>query len=83
MGFLFQHAALYDSLTVAGNVAFPLEHHRKDMSRSERSERVKHLLAEVGMEDSFDKLPSDISGGCRSAWPGARPGSGTGDSVAR
>jgi len=44
-------------------VAFPLEHHRKDMSRSERSERVKHLLAEVGMEDSFDKLPSDISGG--------------------
>jgi phospholipid/cholesterol/gamma-HCH transport system ATP-binding protein len=63
MGFLFQHAALYDSLTVAGNVAFPLEHHRKDMSRSERSERVKHLLAEVGMEDSFDKLPSDISGG--------------------
>ena len=33
------------------------------MSRSERSERVKHLLAEVGMEDSFDKLPSDISGG--------------------
>ena len=63
MGFLFQHAALYDSLTVAGNVAFPLEHHRKDMSRSERSERVKHLLAEVGIEDSFDKLPSDISGG--------------------
>jgi phospholipid/cholesterol/gamma-HCH transport system ATP-binding protein len=63
MGFLFQHAALYDSLTVAGNVAFPLEHHRKDMSRSERSERVKQLLAEVGMEDSFDKLPSDISGG--------------------
>jgi len=33
MGFLFQHAALYDSLTVAGNVAFPLEHHRKDMTR--------------------------------------------------
>jgi phospholipid/cholesterol/gamma-HCH transport system ATP-binding protein len=63
MGFLFQHAALYDSLTVAGNVAFPLEHHRKDLSRSERNERVKQLLAEVGMEGSFDKLPSDISGG--------------------
>jgi phospholipid/cholesterol/gamma-HCH transport system ATP-binding protein len=63
MGFLFQHAALYDSLTVAGNVAFPLEHHRKDMSRSERGDRVKQLLAEVGMEGGLDKMPSDISGG--------------------
>src|ERR1039457_4201411 len=63
MGFLFQHAALYDSLTVAENVAFPLEHHRRDMSRSERGERVKRLLAEVGMEGDFGKMPSDISGG--------------------
>ncbi|MFZ1086441.1 MAG: ATP-binding cassette domain-containing protein [Terracidiphilus sp.] len=63
MGFLFQHAALYDSLTVAGNVAFPLEHHRREMSRSERNNRVKQLLAEVGMEGSFEKMPSDISGG--------------------
>jgi len=63
MGFLFQHAALYDSLTVAENVAFPLEHHRREMSRSERSGRVKQLLAEVGMEGNDDKMPSDISGG--------------------
>jgi phospholipid/cholesterol/gamma-HCH transport system ATP-binding protein len=63
MGFLFQHAALYDSLTVAENVAFPLVHHRKDMSSSERNERVKQLLAEVGMEGDFGKMPSDISGG--------------------
>jgi phospholipid/cholesterol/gamma-HCH transport system ATP-binding protein len=63
MGFLFQHAALYDSLTVAGNVAFPLEHHRRDMSLSERSDRVKQLLSEVGMEGNIDKMPSDISGG--------------------
>jgi phospholipid/cholesterol/gamma-HCH transport system ATP-binding protein len=34
MGFLFQHAALYDSLTVGQNVAFPLQHHRKQMSES-------------------------------------------------
>src|SRR5208337_218447 len=34
MGFLFQQAALYDSLTVRENVAFPLEHHRRDMSKS-------------------------------------------------
>jgi phospholipid/cholesterol/gamma-HCH transport system ATP-binding protein len=63
MGFLFQHAALYDSLTVAENVAFPLVHHRKDMSRSERRERVNQLLSEVGMEGDIGKMPSDISGG--------------------
>lgn len=63
MGFLFQHAALYDSLTVAENVAFPLEHHRKEMSRSEKNDRVEQLLAEVGMEGNLQKMPSDLSGG--------------------
>jgi phospholipid/cholesterol/gamma-HCH transport system ATP-binding protein len=63
MGFLFQHAALYDSLTVGENVAFPLVHHRRDMSRSERGGRVRQLLAEVGMKGDLDKMPSDISGG--------------------
>ncbi len=63
MGFLFQHAALYDSLTVGQNVAFPLDHHRREMSRSEKQDRVKQLLAEVGMEGDADKMPSDISGG--------------------
>ena len=43
MGFLFQHAALYDSLTVGENVEFPLVHHRRDMSRSERGDRVKQI----------------------------------------
>jgi phospholipid/cholesterol/gamma-HCH transport system ATP-binding protein len=63
MGFLFQHAALYDSLTVEQNVAFPLQHHSKKMTKHERSERVRQLLAEVGMEDAVAKMPSDISGG--------------------
>jgi phospholipid/cholesterol/gamma-HCH transport system ATP-binding protein len=63
MGFLFQHAALYDSLTVEENVAFPLQHHRGDMSKSERADCVNHLLAEVGMEGNLEKMPSDISGG--------------------
>ena len=63
VGFLFQHAALYDSLSVEENVAFPLRHHQKGMSRSERSGRVKELLAEVGMEGHLDKMPSDLSGG--------------------
>ena len=63
MGFLFQHAALYDSLTVAENVAFLLVHHRRDLSKAERDDRVKQLLAEVNMEYASDKMPSDISGG--------------------
>ena len=63
MGFLFQHAALYDSLTVEQNVAFPLQHHKKEMSKSEQDDRVKQLLAEVGMESDLEKMPSDISGG--------------------
>jgi phospholipid/cholesterol/gamma-HCH transport system ATP-binding protein len=63
MGFLFQHGALYDSLTVEQNVAFPLQHHKRGMSSSEQRERVKQLLAEVGMEGHLDKMPSDISGG--------------------
>jgi phospholipid/cholesterol/gamma-HCH transport system ATP-binding protein len=63
MGFLFQHAALYDSLTVEENVAFPLQHHRQSMSKSEQRDRVAALLAEVGMEAGLKKMPSDISGG--------------------
>jgi phospholipid/cholesterol/gamma-HCH transport system ATP-binding protein len=63
MGFLFQHAALYDSLSIGKNVAFPLQHHRKDLSKSEQDERVKELLAEVGLEGDIEKMPSEISGG--------------------
>jgi phospholipid/cholesterol/gamma-HCH transport system ATP-binding protein len=63
MGFLFQHAALYDSLTVEQNVAFPLQHHKREMSKSEQLDRVNSLLTEVGMEAAVAKMPSDISGG--------------------
>src|SRR5579862_9111273 len=62
MGFLFQQAALYDSLTVEENVAFPLKHNSQ-MPESERRDRVKELLAGVGMESELKKMPSDISGG--------------------
>ena len=62
MGFLFQHAALYDSLTVEQNVAFPMKRHTK-MTESERGDRVTELLAGVGMEGHLKKMPSDLSGG--------------------
>src|SRR5215813_386918 len=62
IGFLFQQAALYDSLTVEENVAFPLSRHL-DMSVKEEQKRVQELLSEVGMERDGKKLPSQISGG--------------------
>jgi len=62
VGFLFQQAALYDSLTVQENVAFPLSRH-SEMSGEEQAKRVRELLSEVGMEQDAGKLPSQISGG--------------------
>jgi phospholipid/cholesterol/gamma-HCH transport system ATP-binding protein len=62
VGFLFQNSALYDSLTVEQNVAFPLERH-SDMSSSERKKRVSELLSIVGMQRDLNKFPSQISGG--------------------
>jgi phospholipid/cholesterol/gamma-HCH transport system ATP-binding protein len=64
MGFLFQQSALYDSLTVEQNVAFPLERHTR-ISKSERADRVRELLASVGMEAALSKMPGDISGGMK------------------
>lgn len=63
MGFLFQHAALYDSLNISENVAFPLAHHRRELSENARAIRAKELLEEVGLKGGFEKMPSDISGG--------------------
>jgi len=64
IGFLFQYSALYDSLTVGENVAFPLRRHT-DMPEAERKDRAFELLSRVGLEDAFSKLPSEISGGMR------------------
>jgi len=62
IGFLFQQAALYDSLTVEDNVAFPLKRHTK-ASGEQQKKRARELLAEVGMDRDVEKLPSEISGG--------------------
>jgi phospholipid/cholesterol/gamma-HCH transport system ATP-binding protein len=64
VGFLFQDGALYDSLTIAENVAFPLRRHTK-MSDSERTEKVRALLQSVGLDKDLEKMPSGISGGMR------------------
>ncbi len=62
IGFLFQNSALYDSMTVEQNVAFPLERH-SNLSDAQRKKRVRELLGTVGMEKDMDKLPGQISGG--------------------
>ena len=51
------------ALSVRENVAFPLQHHQKDMSKADQDDRVRALLTEVGMEGALEKMPSDISGG--------------------
>ncbi len=64
-GFLFQQAALFDSMTVAQNVSFPLRQHTATPDR-EISEIVLARLAEVGLpEDVLAKRPAELSGGMR------------------
>lgn len=65
MGFLFQSAALYDSMTVRENLAFPLERVLKIKDGQEIEERSKEVLEAVGLSDAIDKMPSDLSGGMR------------------
>src|SRR5580658_3318440 len=62
VGFLFQNAALYDSMTIEENVAFPLRRHTQ-LSDAERRDRVHQLLGSVGLDRDLDKMPADISGG--------------------
>jgi len=62
IGFLFQNAALYDSMTIEQNVVFPMNRHSK-MPPEEQKQRARELLASVGMPEDLDKLPSQISGG--------------------
>jgi len=63
VGFLFQNAALYDSMTVRENLSFPLRRHRKSMSREKKNTVIMEMLDNVGLEDSIDQMPSRLSGG--------------------
>jgi phospholipid/cholesterol/gamma-HCH transport system ATP-binding protein len=64
IGFLFQSAALFDSISVGENVAFPLRRHT-DLEDSEITGRAREKLAAVGLPEEFDKMPSALSGGMR------------------
>jgi phospholipid/cholesterol/gamma-HCH transport system ATP-binding protein len=62
-GMLFQNSALFDSLTVFENVAFPLREHRADYSEEKIAQRVHELLDRVNLAGIGQKMPSQISGG--------------------
>ena len=64
MGFLFQNAALFDSITVGENVAFPLRRHT-DWPDAKIRDVARAKLAEVGLENEYDKMPAELSGGMR------------------
>jgi len=64
VGFMFQDAALFDSLTVGENVSFPMRRHTAK-SEDEIRQIVKEKLSQVGLEQAVDKMPADLSGGMR------------------
>ena len=64
MGFLFQSAALFDSISVGENVAFPLRRHTKKSDHEIRSQ-AQSILEKVGLAKEYNSMPADLSGGMR------------------
>ena len=64
MGFLFQNAALFDSMSIGDNVAFPMRRHTS-WSDDDIRARATRKLADVGLEQAFDKMPAELSGGMK------------------
>lgn len=64
IGFLFQGAALYDSMTVRENLEFPLKKNF-DFTQKEIDEKVITALKHVSLEEAIDKMPSELSGGMK------------------
>lgn len=65
IGFLFQNSALYDSMTVRENLEFPMRRHWFNKEKEETDQLVEEALDNVGLLDSIDMMPADLSGGMR------------------
>lgn len=65
VGFLFQSNALYDSMTVRENLEFPLRRHSIELDRAAIDEMVMEALHNVGLPETVDMMPSELSGGMR------------------
>jgi phospholipid/cholesterol/gamma-HCH transport system ATP-binding protein len=64
IGFLFQNAALFDSISVGENVAFPMRRHTR-LPDAEIRQRAQDKLAAVGLDREYAKMPAALSGGMR------------------
>ncbi|MFC2113554.1 ABC transporter ATP-binding protein [Bacteroidota bacterium] len=65
IGYLFQEGALYDSMTLAENLLFPLERNKPGLAEAEKQELVENTLRSVDLLDDIDKMPAELSGGMR------------------
>jgi phospholipid/cholesterol/gamma-HCH transport system ATP-binding protein len=65
VGFLFQSNALYDSMTVRENLEFPLRRHWIQLAQGEVDDMVMEALTNVGLAETVDLMPSELSGGMR------------------
>ncbi|HTH81484.1 MAG TPA: ATP-binding cassette domain-containing protein [Mucilaginibacter sp.] len=65
IGFSFQNSALYDSMTVRKNLEFPLVRNRKGITRKEIDAAVETVLEAVGLSQTINQMPSELSGGQR------------------
>ena len=65
IGFSFQNSALYDSMTIRENLEFPLVRNRKNLTREEVDKAVKQVLEDVGLLQTINQMPAELSGGQR------------------
>lgn len=65
IGFSFQNSALYDSMTVRKNLEFPLVRNRTNLTRGEIDNSVETVLDAVGLSQTINQMPSELSGGQR------------------
>ncbi len=65
IGFSFQSSALYDSMTVRKNLEFPLVRNKRDLTRAEIDKSVETVLDAVGLSQTINQMPAELSGGQR------------------
>ncbi|MGZ5285832.1 MAG: ABC transporter ATP-binding protein [Flavisolibacter sp.] len=65
VGFLFQSNALYDSMTVRDNLEFPLRRHWMEVAQEDMNSLVMEALSNVGLRETVDMMPVELSGGMR------------------
>lgn len=65
VGYLFQEGALYDSMTLAENLLFPLNRNKPGLSETDRKDLVEQTLKSVDLFDASNKMPAELSGGMR------------------